>query len=81
MFFVRQLHYVLLITGNVSLANAYCIMNTVMATHNVMMKATNHLAVVSRIMQKLRLFKNLFTILSYSHVITYLPLEHVTILY
>ena len=39
-------------SGNVPLVNAYIMIYTVMATQNVMMKATNHLAVVSRTMQR-----------------------------
>ena len=38
---------VMIISGNVTLVDAYMIRNTVMATHTVMMEAMNHLAVVS----------------------------------
>ena len=41
----------MVMSGNVPLDNAYIMNHTVMATQIVMMKATKHLAVVSRTMQ------------------------------
>ena len=64
------MQHAMITSGDVTLVNAYWIINTVMATTTVMMEAMNHLAAVSRTMQMLWLFRTTFTIPSYSSVNT-----------